>query len=273
MTSARTGFDIIGGYTYAQDKPAYKDMFELSTSSNVPIWKRIAARTVIGYESRDIQERSKRVEPIIKEFNLASSNLDSANKAYEQGSITDKEYEKAVEEYEKAKKKLEENEDYSYIQSRGGISAPFSTIVAQSNLSEGGKFLYAFGNTATKFIPPMIPLALAETATEGAIALSEGKIGTAGASAGQFYLFSKLGGKGGGKAGALGISGLIGVGQGVGQRDYRLSRDAGWGNGGVSHPRGKIGHGEPEDRGSSAGDLAPSARLCWLFSGAEWRRA
>lgn len=236
LTSARTGFDIIGGYTYAQDKPAYKDMFELSTSRDVPIWKRIAARTVIGYESRDIQERSKRVEPVIKEFNRVASNLDSANKAYERGDLTDKEYEKVVKEYEEAKKKLEDNEDYSYIQSRGGISAPFSTMVAQSNLSEGGKFLYAFGNTATKFIPPMIPLSLAETATEGALALSEGKVGTAAASAGQFYLFSKLGGKGGGKAGALGVTGLIGVGQGVGtfQETGSLSSALGAGTGALA---------------------------------------
>lgn len=236
LTSARTGFDIIGGYTYAQDKPSYKDMFELSTSRDVPIWKRIAARTVIGYESRDIQERSKRVEPVIKEFNRVASNLDSANKAYERGDLTDKEYEKVVKEYEEYKKKLEENEDYAYIQSRGGISAPFSTMVAQSNLSEGGKFLYAFGNTATKFIPPMIPLSLAETATEGALALSEGKVGTAAASAGQFYLFSKLGGKGGGKAGALGVTGLIGVGQGVGtfQETGSLSSALGAGTGALA---------------------------------------
>ncbi len=229
LTSARTGFDVVTGITHAQDKPSYTDMFDISTSRDVPIWKRIGARAVIGYEARDIEKRTKNVTPLIREYNKAVSKLNEATskvnevtEEYKSGKIDEKEYENFVknyemlfEDYKRAEKKLEENEDYKYIQSRGGISEPFSTIVAQSNLSEGGKFFYAFGNTATKFIPTMIPVTIGQTATEGLIGLSEGKIGTAAASGAQLYLLGKVGGKGGGKISSLGVGGLIGVGEGV----------------------------------------------------------
>jgi len=221
----KTGFYVVKGLTHAQDMPSYTDMFEIAHSQQTPLLKRIAARGIIGYEAQEINEKIKNLQPIILKYNTTVNKVNEAAAAYKNGEINEEQYNKIYKEYETIEKELKNNKDFLHIQSHGGISPPLTHIIAKSNLPEKTKFSASFFNTATKYIPPMILVNLGEMATNTASNLFEGKLGSAGLSAGQFYAFSKIANVGSGahsgvssaigKIGGLGIASAIGIAEGV----------------------------------------------------------